>query len=155
MLKAGCVRSNLPAGNDGQILEIFEKRIPENGLVGFGGLFSLSCLANAKSFLAPGIQPDVDDSANASIVLSLLGRQGLSRQMRKQFETNSHFETYKSESSDSLSANCNVLLALLLDLKHNPDAVSGVEKVSKYLATKSLSTNGPVKDKWVSFAIML
>ena len=118
--------------------------------VGFPPSFVLGiCLCLA----APGIQPDVDDSANASIVLSLLGRPGLSRRMREQFETETHFETYRSESNESLSANCSILLALLLDLKHNPAAVPTVEKVSKYLATKWLNADGPVKDKWVSFAI--
>ena len=55
------------------------------------------------------IQPDVEDSANASIVLSLLRRPGLSRQMSEQFETETHFGTYKSESNKSLSANSSIL----------------------------------------------
>ena len=110
------------------------------------------CAYAKQSFAAPGIQPDVDDSATASIALSLLGRPGLSRQMRDQFETKTHFETYKSESNESLSANCNILLALLLDLKYDSGAISAIEKVSKYLATKWFNADGLVKDKWVGYS---
>ncbi|KAL8823523.1 MAG: hypothetical protein Q9191_005776 [Dirinaria sp. TL-2023a] len=134
LLKAGCIEQD---PNAHLILESFDKWIPEGGLVGF----------------SPGIQPDVDDSANASIVLSLLGKPGLSRQMREQFETATHFETYRNESSGSLSANCSLLLALLLDLQQDPGAVSAIEKVSKYLASKWFNACGPVKDKWVGSAI--
>lgn len=100
---------------------------------------------------APGILPDVDDSATASIILSLIGEQGLSHQLSEQFETETHFETYKNESNESLSANCSILLAFLLDLKNNNGNVCAIEKLSRYLATKWFNADGPVKDKWVCF----
>ena len=40
LLKAGYVGSDLLAGDSGQILDIVERCIPENDLVGFGGLCS-------------------------------------------------------------------------------------------------------------------
>ena len=38
-----------------------------------------------------------------------------------------------------------------MDLKYNPEAVSAIEKVSKYLATNWFKADEPVKDKWVGF----
>lgn len=78
-----------------------------------------------------------------------MGEPGLSRQISEEFETETHFETYKNESNESLSANCSILLAFLLDLNHNIGAVSAIEKVSRYLASIWFNANGPVKDKWV------
>lgn len=50
----------------------------------------------------------------------------------------------------SLSANCNTLLALLLDLKNDPGAAPAIAKVSMYLANAWLDADGPIKDKWVT-----
>ena len=69
--------------------------------------------------------------------------------MRRRFETQGHFETYKNESSDSLSASCSVLLALLLDLRNDYEAIPAIEKVSQYLSRKWFDADGPIKDKWV------
>lgn len=84
--------------------------------------------------------------------MSLLGLPGLSRQLREHFETTTHFETYRSESLQSLSANCNILLALLLDLQNQPEATTAIIKVSNYLASKWFEAYGAIKDKWVSSA---
>ena len=72
--------------------------------------------------------------------------------MRQQFETKAHFETYKNEQNSSLSANCNTLLALLLNLEDDHEAIPAIEKLCKSLATQSFNTAGAVKDKWVRFA---
>lgn len=151
LLKADCVGSDAFAANDNQLLTIFQQQIQENGLVGFGRLQAPAFTRNAdQRFVAPGVQPDVDDSANASIILSLLGLPGLSRQLREHFETDTHFETYRSESLQSLSANCNILLALLLDIQNQPEATTAIVKVAYYLATKWFEAYGPIQDKWVS-----
>ena len=152
MFKASHIGGNLDTIDTEQVLNLLENQITNDGLVGFGKYDSLSTHVIVQIYLylaAPGIQPDVDDSANASIILNLLGRPGLSRQIRERFEGDTHFKTYEGEVGESPSANCNVLLALLLNLQHDPGAIPAVGKTVKYLASTWFSTNGSIMDKWV------
>ena len=99
---------------------------------------------------APGIEPDVDDSAKASVTLSLLGRPGLTSTILKEFGTKGHFKTYGSEKDASVSANCNVLMAMLLDTVVNPGSIDAIETTARFLCDKWFQTSGLLKDKWVS-----
>ncbi|KAL8832626.1 MAG: hypothetical protein Q9191_000142 [Dirinaria sp. TL-2023a] len=124
LLKASCLTIEHVAQDDSCEICVLRECIPEGGL------------------------PDVDDSAIASITMSLLGYTGSSSDLRRHFETKTHFETYKNEGSESLSANCSLLLALLLDIKNDPDAFPAIEKVSLFVVTKWFNAGGSVKDKW-------
>lgn len=69
--------------------------------------------------------------------------------MIKEFEAKDHFRTYCSERDPSLSANCNVLLALLYS-----DNVSRympqILKCVKFICMCWWENAGSIKDKWVS-----
>ncbi|KAK7737349.1 hypothetical protein SLS53_006652 [Cytospora paraplurivora] len=62
---------------------------------------------------APNVLADADDTAKTILCLHLLGRDAECDQMIEAFEEEGHFKTYDLESNESLSANCNVLLAIL------------------------------------------
>ncbi|KAL9051002.1 MAG: hypothetical protein Q9162_006297 [Coniocarpon cinnabarinum] len=133
VLQANCLDQNFLNVHRDQLLKIFETQVIEDGLAGF----------------APGMQADADDSARASIVLSLLGKQGLSHKIRARFESTTSFETFSNEANGSVSANCNVLMALLLDLHHGADNASAIVKVVTHLTSQWLGAEaGKVSDKW-------
>lgn len=128
-----------------------------NGLLGF-------CMCRRRIILwkltkysvAPGIQPDLDDTAKGSTVLSLLGRPSLSTRIRDEFETGTHFSTYSLEQNPSFSSNCNALMALLLSLE-NDDTVQlqSVEKVVTFLCNQWYESSRFVQDKWVGLIASL
>ena len=100
---------------------------------------------------APGLLPDLDDSAKASITLSLLGQRGLSQEIVQSFAAPTHFKTYDQERNPSLSANANALLALLLDTYQNYDME--IQKIIVFiLVTFKKSAQLPA-DKWVSIYV--
>lgn len=89
---------------------------------------------------------DADDTAKALLCLSRLGRSADCSGMIKAFETGSHFKTYDFEVSESFSANCNVLIALL----HSGDPsrhLGQIHKALDYLCQAWY--DGKWADKWV------
>lgn len=67
--------------------------------------------------------------------------------MIKAFETETHFKTYDLESNESLSANCNVLIALLF----SQDPRAYMPQITKALGFLSQKWRvGDRGDKWVS-----
>ncbi|PVH92483.1 hypothetical protein DM02DRAFT_575678 [Periconia macrospinosa] len=111
---------------------IESSRSNTNGLVGF----------------APGIEPDLDDSAKASIVLSLAGKSGFSSRIVEEFDAARCLKTYRGERDPSVSANCNALLSLLLDSDDYTGKAGTIEKLVEFILAEWVTSNGRVKDKW-------
>ncbi|CAG8953632.1 hypothetical protein HYFRA_00010091 [Hymenoscyphus fraxineus] len=111
------------------ILEI--SRQCSEGLVGF----------------APGIEPDLDDSSKASIIFSALGKPGFTASIVEHFDSPECLKTYQEERNPSLSANCNALLAILLDSTTYPSKQVTIEKLVKYICLKSQQSDS-LEDKW-------
>ncbi|KAI0534240.1 hypothetical protein GGR58DRAFT_520551 [Xylaria digitata] len=94
---------------------------------------------------APTFLPDADDTAKSLLALTALGLQIDRAPLISNFEGSSHFKTYQFERTPSISANCNVLLALLT----SPDVdqyVPQIEKAVKFLCN-CWNTNR-LQDKW-------
>jgi hypothetical protein len=88
----------------------------------------------------------------ALTTLNLLGFPTGADALIKEFEAPTHFRTYSLERNPSLSANCNVLNALL----HvpNPDTcISQIEKCTRFLCEQWWNIIGRLEDKWVSIAV--
>ncbi|KAI4118551.1 MAG: hypothetical protein LQ345_001436 [Seirophora villosa] len=136
LLEAGLWTKNLEKQYAAKILTMLgDSRQLGNGLVGF----------------APGIEPDLDDSAKSSIIFSLLGRRGFSGQVVEHFDSTRCLKTYKGERNPSLSANCNALLSVLLDLddsRSNQSLYAPIEKVALFICDSWWNTSGPLDDKW-------
>ena len=98
---------------------------------------------------APGIEPDLDDSAKASIVLSLSGGIGFTRRMVEYFGSSECLKTYSAERHPSVSANCNALLSIILDLEEYPIKMATIEKVTTFICDKWWDSCGSLDDKWV------
>ncbi|CAL8578037.1 hypothetical protein XPA_003839 [Xanthoria parietina] len=103
LLLAGYTGKSLGETNVSIIANFLEHALKKgNGVVGF----------------APGFVPDADDTAKAQLALSLLGHESrFATQLVARFACGTHFQTYPGERNPSVSANCNVLMALL----HSPD----------------------------------
>ena len=110
-----------------------ESRQAGKGLVGF----------------APGIEPDLDDSAKASIIFSLLGRLGFTSQIVEFFDSTQCLKTYRMERNPSVSANCNALLSIILDSDEYPSKIGTIEKVVAFICNNWSSSSGLLNDKWV------
>lgn len=96
---------------------------------------------------ARGVLADADDTAKAVLCLRLLGYDVAYSGMIKAFETETHFKTYDLESNESLSANCNVLIALLF----SQDPRAYMPQITKALGFLSQKWRvGDRGDKWVS-----
>ncbi|KAK2595832.1 hypothetical protein N8I77_013625 [Diaporthe amygdali] len=96
---------------------------------------------------ARSISSDADDTAKAAFALNKLGYDISVNEMVKEFEVKNHFQTYPSERDASLSANCNVLLALLHQKQvgaYQPQ----IFKCVKFLTRCWWNTDGPIRDKW-------
>ncbi|OJK02338.1 hypothetical protein ASPACDRAFT_1886662 [Aspergillus aculeatus ATCC 16872] len=94
---------------------------------------------------APGVVPDADDTAKCIFFLNSTGRQTSCDRMVEVFEDEAHFKTYDLEVTDSFSANCNVLKALLTSsnpARHQPQ----ISKVLRYLCQRW--HRGGLTDKW-------
>jgi hypothetical protein len=103
--------------------------------------------ANGALGLAPGIEPDVDDSAKAITTINLLGGSEDAARLCEVFEKETHFRVYPGERDSSFSANCNVLAALL----HQPDTQkysAQISKVAKFICEKRWRADGDIDDKW-------
>ena len=121
------------------------------GLVGFSNLLSnLKHRICVNKPLGPGIEPDLDDSAKASIILSLSGKLGFSEDIVRSFDAPKALKTYRIERDPSISANCNALLSMVLDKSDYPSKGMTIEKVVSFICDGWMDTEGSIKDKWVS-----
>ncbi|KAF2967053.1 hypothetical protein GQX73_g6510 [Xylaria multiplex] len=94
---------------------------------------------------APTFVPDADDTAKSLIALTALGLEIDRAPLIRNFEGSTHFKTYQFERTPSISANCNVLLALLT----SPDVdqyVPQIEKAVKFLC--NCWNANRLQDKW-------
>lgn len=66
------------------------------------------------------------------------------------FQSDNHFKTYVTERTSSLSANCNVLIALLHVASPNTYSKE-ISKAAQFLCDSWW--NGLVKDKWVRMSM--
>ncbi|KAL8979319.1 MAG: hypothetical protein Q9177_006175 [Variospora cf. flavescens] len=136
LLEAGLWTPDLDERYAAKILTMLEdSRRLGGGLVGF----------------APGIEPDLDDSAKSSIIFSLLGRRGFSSQIVENFDSAQCLKTYKGERNPSLTANCNALLSVLLDLDDSRPYQSRylpIQKITRFICDSWWNTSGPLNDKW-------
>ncbi|KAL9018650.1 MAG: hypothetical protein Q9185_004061 [Variospora sp. 1 TL-2023] len=136
LLEAGLWTPDLDERYAAKILTMLEdSRRLGGGLVGF----------------APGIEPDLDDSAKSSIIFSLLGRRGFSSQIIDNFDSPQCLKTYKGERNPSLTANCNALLSVLLDSDdsrpYQPRYLP-IQKITRFICDSWWNTSGPLNDKW-------
>lgn len=115
----------------GQLLDVLQRALVEDGLAGF-----------TKSVL-----PDADDTSRLILTLNLHGRQTSPERLVQEFRAEGYFKTYKMERNPSLSANCNVFLALL----SSPEPwsyLSDIETTLRYLCKACWESNGCLEDKW-------
>lgn len=110
---------------------------------------SFACI-ETETNLAPGLEPDLDDSAKASIVLSLIGKPGFSQEIIENFQGQQCLKTYAAERDPSISANCNALISMLVDKHDYPSKMNAAEKILAFLLGSWKNSNGNIKDKWVS-----
>ncbi|KAI1465654.1 uncharacterized protein F4812DRAFT_466122 [Daldinia caldariorum] len=102
---------------------------------------------NQKGILgfAPTFLPDADDTAKSLLSLTALGVQIDRAPLIRNFEGSGHFKTYQLDGTPSLSANCNVLLALLTA----PDVdqyAPQIEKATRFLCSRWSANR--LQDKW-------
>ena len=100
-----------------------------------------------SSTIVPSVLADADDTAKTLLTLNLLGRAAMPDSMIDQFISESgSFRTYPGERDASLSANCNVLNALLYSL--NVEVYGPcISSIATSLCNKWYS--GATRDKWV------
>ena len=100
--------------------------------------------------LAPLVGVDADDSAKGISSLNMLGAQTSPERLVEQFDAPECFRTFPSERNPSFTANCNILKALVSS--PSPEVYSQqIEKVARYICSLWSHSNGPIRDKWVSF----
>ncbi|KAH8836246.1 hypothetical protein RJ55_10009 [Drechmeria coniospora] len=130
LLASGFTPEELGAANVRTLADYLQARLEENnGVTGF----------------APEILADADDTAKSIYSLRLLNRPASCDAMLKVFEAPASFNTYSIETRPSLSANCNVLIALLAC---NPPSrhISQIAKALKFLSDSWYE--GRQGDKW-------
>ena len=98
---------------------------------------------------APGIEPDLDDSAKASTIFSLLGRSGFTSRIVQHFDSPECLKTYSAERNPSVSANCNALLSMVLDAEGRESNLAAIVKVTTFICDSWWRANGSLNDKWV------
>jgi hypothetical protein len=99
-------------------------------------------------FPAPFVGADADDTAFGLTTLNLIGKATNADRLVQEFEASDHFKTYAMERNPSLSANCNVLNALL----QTPEPgryIKQIEKCTKFLCHQWWTSDGKIEDKWV------
>ncbi|KAK9786221.1 putative ent-kaurene synthase protein [Seiridium cardinale] len=94
---------------------------------------------------APGILPDVDDTAKGLEALHHLGSDNSVEAAILTFEGKDHFLTYPGERNPSFSANCNIL-TLLLTREDRDQFLPQISKAVQFLTSQAF--NGHVKEKW-------
>ncbi|KAF2018551.1 hypothetical protein BU24DRAFT_458311 [Aaosphaeria arxii CBS 175.79] len=97
---------------------------------------------------APGIEPDLDDSAKASIVFSLAGRPGFSAVIVEEFDSERCLKTYRGERDPGVSANCNALMSLLFDTHEFKGKTETIAKVVDFIIAQWTAGGRAIKDKW-------
>ncbi|KAF1998137.1 hypothetical protein P154DRAFT_578188 [Amniculicola lignicola CBS 123094] len=121
------------SGNVNALLKIVNNGTNDaQGLVGF----------------ARDIEPDLDDSAKYSIIMSLSGALGNSNVIAEAFNATGWLKTYNGERNPSVSANCNALIALLLDRNEFSEKAMTIKKIVKFVVEHWTATNGAISDKW-------
>jgi hypothetical protein len=117
-------------------------------------MFYLSCTRDVWRHAdgqetAPGVLPDADDTAKAIEALHYLGRsEDVSiDNLIQTYETTEHFATYRGERNSSFSANCNVLI-LLLVREDRSQHIPQITKALRFLIGSVFT--GHVREKWVS-----
>ncbi|KAL8679406.1 MAG: hypothetical protein Q9186_004317 [Xanthomendoza sp. 1 TL-2023] len=97
---------------------------------------------------APEVMADADATARVQLALSLLGRDpGVSMQMVSRFSCTTHFQTYPGERDSSVSANCNILMALLHCMEPEVHETSIINATDFVCGSWDQIA---YKDKWVS-----
>ncbi|KAI2628670.1 hypothetical protein GGR54DRAFT_357025 [Hypoxylon sp. NC1633] len=94
---------------------------------------------------APGTFPDADDTAKGLESLHHLGQESSIDGLLRTFSELEHFITYPGERNPSFSANCNVVILLLVRddrSQHFP----GITKALEFLIGQAFG--GHVKEKW-------
>jgi hypothetical protein len=152
-----------PSSRLQEIGKLIENEIKLHGLIGFGRVTPVSmspsfpwfCLffffffpTNVLCNIVPKACPDADDTAMTLIALKLQGKPYSLQAMVDHFERDHHFATYPFETHTSVSANANVLSALVLlstDSRYQPQ----IEKCTRYLCEAWFHCDRMVKDKWV------
>ncbi|KAL1981483.1 hypothetical protein VTN96DRAFT_2512 [Rasamsonia emersonii] len=130
LLESGFTVDLLGKNNVATIADFLETQLRNNaGITGF----------------APGILPDADDTAKAILSLNLLGRPTGCEKMIESFEAQTHFKTYDFETTESFSANCNVLTAILQS-KNPSNHLSQLSKALDFLCQTWY--HGELNDKW-------
>ena len=99
--------------------------------------------------IAPGIEPDLDDSAKTSIIFSFLGRPGFTKLITKHFDSAKCLKTYRAERNPSVSANCNALLSIVLDTEEYQSKNVVIIKVTNFICDSRSDASGALGDKWV------
>ncbi|PTB66981.1 Ent-kaurene synthase [Trichoderma citrinoviride] len=94
---------------------------------------------------APTLLPDADDTAVSLLALTALGVHVDRAPLIWNFESSTRFKTYQLERTPSVSANCNVLLALLT-AQDVDQYVPQIEKAVKFLC--STWNANKLQDKW-------
>ena len=102
---------------------------------------------------APGIQPDLDDSAKTSIIFSFLGRPGFTELITKHFDSPKCLKTYSAERNPSVSANCNALLSIVLDTEEYQSKNAAMTLVINFICDSWWHTSGSLGDKWVKLTL--
>ncbi|KAF7881618.1 uncharacterized protein EAF02_006306 [Botrytis sinoallii] len=130
LLKAGYTPEELGEYNLSILVDHLQQELSHrHGVIGF----------------APSLLPDADDTAKCILTLCLVGRSVSVEQMIANFEVKNHFQTYALERNGSISANCNVLNALLHINEPN-------KYVGQILSTTEFLCNswsaGKIDDKW-------
>ncbi|KAK3942833.1 Copalyl diphosphate synthase [Diplogelasinospora grovesii] len=112
----------------------------------FGHLLRQALVAQ-KGLLgfAPGSFPDADDTANGLEALHYLGQSSSVEPLIQAYEASEHFITYPGERNSSFSANCNVLI-LLLVRADRAQYLPQIAKAVKFLTSQVF--RGHVKEKW-------
>ncbi|PQE10395.1 ent-kaurene synthase protein [Rutstroemia sp. NJR-2017a WRK4] len=108
------------------------------GCLGFAALWSDA--PTASSFL-----PDADDTAKSMLCLSYAKRQVSPEALIQTFDAGKCFKTYAMERNPSVSANCNVLNALL----HLPQVDNYTQQITNIvLFIHRAWEGGSLRDKW-------
>ncbi|MCJ1478595.1 hypothetical protein MMC13_007276 [Lambiella insularis] len=131
LLRAGYHAANLGQEELEGIVSYLERHLEnQKGVCGF----------------APEVLEDADDTAKTILTLALRDRAVHPRLMLEHFHSpNGSFQTYVGERNGSLSANCNVLNALL----ECPDSVQyqdSIESISSFICEAWWTGN--IQDKW-------
>ena len=66
------------------------------------------------------------------------------------FDSEDCLKTYRFERNPSVSANCNALLALILEQTSSSSRIKTIERVVSFVCERWTSANGWLEDKWVS-----